>query len=101
MSLAADIVCFQEIFEEDALRAVIDETNRRGQELNDAAIPDRSKGYRKKAIFRNLKFEGYENAELAFAPNANDSEPGHRRPGVATLSRFGFEGKPEIIPTAG
>ena len=97
LTLSADIVCFQEIFDEDALRAVIDETDERGRELNEAAIPDRSKGYRKKAIFRKLKHELYDRAALAFAPNVNDGEPGHRRPGVATLSRFGFEGAPEVI----
>jgi len=97
LSLSADIVCFQEIFEEDALRAVIEETDERGKELNDASMPDRNKRYAKKAIFRKLKYTAYDGAALAFAPNANDGEPGHRRPGVATLSRFGFADRPEVI----
>lgn len=97
LTLAADVVCFQEIFQEDALRAVIAETDARGQALNEAALPDRKKGYARKAIFRKLRYDGYEEAALAFAPNVNDGEPGQRRPGVATLSRFGFEGPPEVV----
>ncbi|MBT0958511.1 endonuclease/exonuclease/phosphatase family protein [Alphaproteobacteria bacterium KMM 3653] len=97
LSLSADIVCFQEIFDEAPLRAVVAEADRRAEILNAAVIPDQSKGYRRKAIFRKLNSEGYANAALAFAPNANDGEPGHRRPGVATLSRFGFTGAPEVI----
>ncbi|MFT4960931.1 MAG: hypothetical protein ACI92Z_002017 [Paracoccaceae bacterium] len=97
LTLDADIVGFQEIFEESALRAIIDETDRRGAELNAASIPDASKRYRKKAIFRKLKYTPYDNAQLVFAPNTSDGEPGHRRPGLAILSRFGFVGEPEII----
>jgi len=97
LSLSADIVCFQEIFDEESLQAVINEADDQGRDLNDASIPDRSKRYRKKAIFRKLKHELYTDAALAFAPNVNDGEPGQRRPGVATLSRFGFKGAPEVI----
>jgi endonuclease/exonuclease/phosphatase family metal-dependent hydrolase len=98
LSMNADIVGFQEIFEEDALRAVIDETNTRATELNDATIPDRSKRYHRKVIFQKLKVEPYSDASLAFAPNAaDDGVPGKRRPGLAILSRFGFEGMPEVI----
>lgn len=97
MSLDADIVCFQEIFEEQALRAVIAECDARGAELNDAALPDRSKRYRRKAIFRKLRYDGYSDAALAFAPNVSDGDPGQRRPGLAILSRHGFEGEPEVI----
>ncbi len=98
LSLDADVVGFQEIFEEDALRAVVTETDRRGRALNDAALPDGSKSYRKKAIFRKLAFTPYDGAALAFAPNAADTGlPGQRRPGVAVLSRLGFAEAPEII----
>lgn len=97
LTLDADIVGFQEIFEESALRAVIDGTDRRGAVLNAASIPDVTRQYRKKAIFRKLKYTPYDTAKLAFAPNASDGEPGHRRPGLAILSRFGFVGEPEII----
>ena len=96
-SMDADIVGFQEIFEKDALQSVIRETNARSQALNDAAIPDKSKRYHRKAIFRRLAVTGYEGAALAFAANTEDGDPGQRRPGVAILSRFGFEGQPEII----
>ena len=97
LTMDADIVCFQEIFEEEALRNVTAEADARGIASNDAAIPDKSKPYRKKAIFRKLGYTPYTNAALAFAPNANDGEPGQRRPGIAVLSRFGFKGAPEII----
>lgn len=97
ITMDADVVGFQEIFEESALRAVIDEADTHGEEANEANLPDGSKGYRKKAIFRKLKYDGYRDAALAFAPNIHDGEPGHRRPGVALLSRFGFEGAPEVL----
>lgn len=98
LTLDADIVGFQEIFEEDALRSVIDETNRRAEVLNAATLPDKSKSYRRKVIFRKLAVEPYTDAALAFAPNsADEGIPGQRRPGVAVLSRFGFHGRPEMI----
>lgn len=98
MTMDADVVGFQEIFEEDALRDVVNEADKRGAEQNDTAIPDRSKSYRKKAIFRKLSYEGYKDAAIAFAPNAADEGiPGQRRPGLALLSRHGFKGEPDII----
>lgn len=97
-SMDADIVCFQEIFEEEALRDVIAEADRQGSASNDAVLPDRNKSYRKKAIFRKLGYTPYGSAALAFAPNVNDTgEPGKRRPGLAVVSRFGFAGTPEVI----
>jgi len=97
LTLDADIVGFQEIFTKDSLRDVITETDRRGRVLNDAALPDPTKGYRKKAIFRKLAYTPYDDAELAFAPNASDGAPGKRRPGLAILSRFGFAEPPTIL----
>lgn len=98
LTMDADIVGFQEIFEEAALADVIAETNRRANALNDATVPDRSKRYHRKAIFRKLAVQPYGDGTLAFAPNAADTaEPGRRRPGLAILSRFGFVGTPEII----
>jgi len=98
LTMDADIIGFQEIFEEDALRSVLHEVNNRARELNDATIPDKSKRYHRKVIFRKLKVDPYDEATLVFAPNAADTgEPGQRRPGVAILSRFGFEGTPEVI----
>lgn len=98
LTMDADIVGFQEIFEEAALADVIEETNRRANALNDATVPDRSKRYHRKAIFRKLAVQPYGDGTLAFAPNAADTtEPGRRRPGLAILSRFGFVGTPEII----
>lgn len=97
LTLNADVICFQEIFEEEALQAVIDEADEAGIEANEANIPDRSKKYARKAIFRKLAYAPYTSAALAFAPNVNDGEPGHRRPGVAILSKTGFVGQPEII----
>lgn len=98
LTLNADIVGFQEIFEEAPLRQVIAETDRRGAEANAATIPDPSKRYHRRAIFRKLAYGSYEEATLAFAPNVNDTgAPGKRRPGLAVLSRFGFVGAPEVI----
>ena len=97
LTMNADIVCFQEIFSEASLRDVIIETDELGLAANEAVIPDRTKRYARKAIFRKLAFEPYTEASLAFAPNSFDGGPGQRRPGVAILSRYGFEGQPEII----
>ncbi|UWS04540.1 endonuclease/exonuclease/phosphatase family protein [Phaeobacter inhibens] len=98
LTLDADIVGFQEIFEEAPLREIIAETDRRGHEANAASLPDRSKRYHRKAIFRKLAYTPYTEAKLAFAPNINDSEtPGKRRPGLAILSRYGFAEPVEII----
>ena len=97
MQLSADVICFQEVFDESALKAVIEEADAAGDEANDANIPHPSKRYARKAIFRKLAYKSYSNAALAFAPNANDGEPGHRRPGLAILSRNGFAEPPEII----
>ncbi len=97
LTMNADVVCFQEIFTEDALRDVVIETDELGQAANEAVIPDRSKRYARKAIFRKLAYEPYTESGLAFAPNSFDGGPGQRRPGVAILSRYGFEGLPEVI----
>ncbi|WP_424944776.1 endonuclease/exonuclease/phosphatase family protein [Aliiroseovarius crassostreae] len=97
LSLDADVIGFQEVFEEDALLDVIKEANRRAAELNAATIPDRSKRYHRKAIFRKLEVEPWNTDHIAFAPNLNDGAPGERRPGLAVLSRFGFVGAPEVV----
>lgn len=89
-SMDADIVCFQEIFEEQALRDVIVQADADGAEANEASVPDKSKRYWRKAIFRKLAYRPYTGAALAVAPNINDGVPGQRRPGVAILSRLGF-----------
>ncbi|MEX0287127.1 MAG: endonuclease/exonuclease/phosphatase family protein [Paracoccaceae bacterium] len=88
LTLNADIVCFQEIFEESALRAVIAEADARGAAANAAVIPDRSKRYHRKAIFEKLAYEPYGADGLRFAPNVTDGGPGQRRPGLAVLSRY-------------
>lgn len=97
VTMDADIVGFQEIFEETALRDVVAEADAIGALANAANVPDRSKRYRKKAIFRKLAYDGYGDASLAFAPNIHDGGPGQRRPGVAILSRFPFVEPPAII----
>ncbi len=97
LALDADLIGFQEIFSEAALRDVVDEADARAAALNEVAQPTPGSRYARKAIFRRLKAEGYKEASLAFAPNLNDSGPGERRPGVAILSRMGFVGEPEII----
>lgn len=98
LTLNADIVGFQEIFEEPPLHEVITETSRRADDLNAASIPDRTKRYHRKAVFRRLRVEPYHEAALAFAPNAADEGiPGARRPGLAILSRFGFVEPPQAL----
>ncbi|WP_146348083.1 endonuclease/exonuclease/phosphatase family protein [Phaeobacter marinintestinus] len=97
LSLDADIVGFQEIFEEDALRDVITEADRRGEASNAASVPGPSKRYHRKAIFRKLEYTPYGDSALAFAPNASDGGPGKRRPGLAIVSRFGFAEPPVVI----
>lgn len=97
VTMGADIIGFQEIFEEETLREVINEADRRGIATNEVTLPDRKKRYAKKAIFRKLAYSPYSESAIAFAPNSNDGEPGHRRPGLAILSRYGFVGTPEVI----
>ena len=101
VTLDADIIGFQEIFDEEALRDVIALADTYGAAHNDFSLPDGTKRYRKRAIFRKLAYGSYRDAEIAFAPNINDGEPGERRPGLAVLSRFGFAEDPEIIQDLG
>jgi hypothetical protein len=101
VTLDADIVSFQEVFDEDSLRDMITLADKYGDDHNEFSLPDSSKRYRKRAIFDKLAYGSYREAEIAFAPNINDGEPGHRRPGLAVLSRFGFVGEPEIIQDLG
>lgn len=101
VTLDADIVGFQEIFDEDSLRDMITLADKYGDDHNEFSLPDGSKRYRKRAIFDKLAYGSYRDAEIAFAPNMHDGEPGHRRPGLAVLSRFGFVGEPEIIQDLG
>ncbi len=96
LKMDADIVCFQEIFDEGALWEVIEETNRRGVALNSVVLPDEDKKYKNRAIFKRLSFTPYKRNQLRFAQNANDGEPGERRPGLAILSRYGFKGKTSV-----
>ncbi|TYB80605.1 endonuclease/exonuclease/phosphatase family protein [Maritimibacter fusiformis] len=98
VDLDADVIGFQEIFEEEALVDVIGEASTRARDLNGAVIPDRGKAYARKVIFDKLGVMPYDEGALVFAPNAADAgEPGKRRPGVAVLSRLGFAGPPEVI----
>ena len=97
LKMDADVVCFQEIFDEQALWDVIEETNRRGAALNALVLPDKSKSYHKRAIFRRLGYTPYKRSDLRFARNVNDGAPGERRPGLAVLSRLGFRGAQKII----
>ena len=95
--LNADIIGFQEIFDEESLRATIARADRYGASTNSESVPSEDKRYRHRAIFDRLAYRDYGTAALAFAPNAHDGEPGHRRPGVAVLSRLGFAEEPHII----
>jgi hypothetical protein len=97
LTLNSDIVCFQEIFSAQSLNDVIDETNARGAASNADVIPSKDKRYHRRAIFKKLGFDAYDKKNVFFAPNIHDGEPGHRRPGLAIVSRHGFVGTPEII----
>ncbi|MCX7567061.1 endonuclease/exonuclease/phosphatase family protein [Sulfitobacter sp. F26169L] len=101
VTLDADIVGFQEVFDEDSLRDIITLADTYGDAHNDFSLPDSTKRYRKRAIFDKLGYGSYREAEIAFAPNMNDGDAGNRRPGLAVLSRFGFVGEPEIIQDLG
>jgi hypothetical protein len=100
-TMNADIIGFQEVFEEDALKATIARADRIGAESNAGALPGADKKYRKRAIFKHLQYHDYAHAALAFAPNIHDGDPGNRRPGVAILSRLGFAEDPQIIQDLG
>ncbi len=97
VSLNADIVGFQETFDEQSLRDTIARADAIGTDNNAAALPGQDKRYRHRAIFDRLAYGDYSKAALAVAPNIHDGEPGHRRPGVAVLSRLGFAEEPQII----
>lgn len=90
LQMDADIIGFQEIFDAPALQDVITECDEKGAEINEVSQPDHSKKYRRRAIYRNLKYTPYgPDLNLAYAPNVhNREEDGRRRPGVALLSRF-------------
>jgi len=90
LTMNADIVGFQEIFDEASLTDVIAECDAKGIEVNGFAQPGDDKRYRRRALYRNLVYRPYEpDLHLAYAPNMhNREEDGLRRPGVALLSRF-------------
>ncbi|MEM1298203.1 MAG: endonuclease/exonuclease/phosphatase family protein [Pseudomonadota bacterium] len=90
LAMDADIVGFQEIFDEPSLRDVVAECDAKGAEINEISQPGRDKRYRRRAIYRNLKYTAYgPDLNLVYAPNMhNREEDGRRRPGVALLSRF-------------
>ena len=97
VTLNADIVGFQEIFDEVSLRDTIASADEIGTANNAAAIPGQNKRYRHRAIFDRLAYRDYGDAALAFAPNLHDGAPGQRRPGLAILSRLGFDEEPQNI----
>ncbi len=98
LAIDADIVGFQEIFEEPPLAEVVAEADAKGAEANAATIPDPARRYARKAIFRKLKYAPYGPGALAFAPNEHDKgKPGKRRPGLAFLSRHPFLEPPVAI----
>ena len=97
VTLNADIIGFQEVFDEASLRDTIASADEIGTANNAASVPGKDKRYRHRAIFDRLAYRDYVDAALAIAPNIHDGPPGHRRPGVAILSRLGFAEEPQII----
>ncbi len=96
LAMDADIVGFQEIFEEEALEEVVAECDAKGAALNDISQPGIEAPYRRRSIFRRLKYTPYNLGDgdggaggIVYAPNMHDTgEPGRRRPGLAVLSRY-------------
>ncbi len=90
LQMDADIVGFQEIFDAGALADVVADCDAKGHEINEISQPTRDKRYRRRAIYRNLKYTPYGKApNLVVAPNMHSrEEDGKRRPGVGILSRF-------------
>lgn len=90
LQMDADIVGFQEIFDEASLRDVVGECDAKGAEVNAFAQPAGDKRYRRRALYRNLEYHAYgPDLNLVFAANMHArEEDGRRRPGVAVLSRF-------------
>lgn len=97
LSMDADVIAFQEVFERQALVDVIKAVNARAEALNADVIPDPKQRYAKKAIFRKLSFKPYPIANIHWVGNATDGEPGHRRPGLALVSRLPVMGDVETI----
>ncbi len=97
VTLNADIIGFQEVFDEAPLRDTIARADAIGTANNAASLPGQDKRYRHRAIFDRLAYRDYGNAALAVAANIHDGAPGQRRPGVAVLSRLGFAEEPQII----
>ena len=87
VTLNADIIGFQEIFDEASLGDTIARADEIGAASNAASVPGQDKRYRHRAIFDRLAYRDYGDAALAVAANVHDGAPGHRRPGVAVLSR--------------
>ena len=65
VAMNADVIGFQEIFEEQALRDTIARADRYGAASNDEAMPTEDKRYRKRAIFQHLEYRDYGQAALA------------------------------------
>ncbi|MDG1074326.1 MAG: endonuclease/exonuclease/phosphatase family protein [Methylophilaceae bacterium] len=95
LTMNADIVCFQEIFDQASLQAVIDESNHAADDANANLTASTSK--HSPIVSDATRFKPYAKDQVFFAPNANDGSAGQRRPGLAMVSRFGFEDTPEMI----
>ena len=89
-TMDADIVGFQEIFEEPALRDVIAMADRDGTARTKHMFRDKTNLIGARRSSTRLAYRPYTDAALAFAPNVNDGPAGQRRPGLAILSRLGF-----------
>lgn len=91
----ADIVAFQDIYDEESLVEIVNATNQLAAGRNEAFIPDRSARYSRKAIFRRLYFEEY-GEHIYFAENLLDTNE-TRRSGTALVSRFPFLAPPSVV----
>lgn len=97
LSLNADVLCLQEVFDPSALDTLMARVETESHASNALHVPGTEKRYHRKAIFDRLALDGYAAGDVFFAPNALDGPPGSRRPGLAIVSRNGFVDAPEVI----
>lgn len=90
LQMDADIVGFQEIFDAESLRDMVEECDAKGREINGLSQPGQHLRYHRRALYRNLRYDAYgPEIRLVHAPNMhNREEDGRRRPGVALLTRY-------------
>ena len=101
VTLDADVIGFQEVFDEAALSDVITLADAHGAEQNDFSLPDAAKRYRKRAIFDKLAYGSYREAEIAFAPTLGDVGTTLSHPPSSSHRGLTVEGRAKLGITEG